>query len=418
MRSKSNGYSSFVGACFFSVLMFLYLYNVSFLSVELITTTRIALFIFLILLFRSAANINKLIYYFKKNLFFTFLFLPFLFWVAVQYVFGGADSTQLSRSVYFFLYVLIFSHVVAVVIGTKSTFLYAVFYAGVFQAVLVIISFMFPEYKEWLVTIVRETGNVALMSNIRSPGFSNGASSALSLVISLSVFSGMLIFKDMQSVVMKLCVLMLVVLIVVSTIFVGRLGLIMSLYFISSILIIALTKSFKNLFVLCVGIGVVFVLGPVVYDYFSQNSVFEGRLLSWAFSFLSGDDATAFNLSKMNIPEFSINNIFFGNGDVTLPSGLNASGSDIGYIQTYYAVGLIMAMYFYILLFIYLFSRLACIRNKLIGVILIAPIFLLEIKEPFIFKYMYPFFALTYLLLSNDKVTRFNKKFGKRLRHA
>lgn len=398
--NKDINHDFFIRATF-SFLIFLFLYNVSFLSMSALTTTRIAIVFFIGLLLLSHNALNTMVRALKKDRIYFLLFTPFIVWNFIHFRFGYGDPTQFARSVYFFIYVLICAPLVAALIKTKERFIFAVFIAGLIQAFFVYVSFVVPEYKDWLATVVQETGNVPLRSKVRSAGFSNGASSALSLVISLSVFSGMLIFKETKHALNRVLVFFGVIFIFASTIFVGRVGLIMSAYFITIILLLSFSNK-KNILVLVAVVGGVAILGPIAYEYLSQNSKFEERVLGWAFSFLTDDDVTADRLVDMNIPPLTINNFFFGNSNVKLSNGLNASGSDIGYIQTYFASGLLMTLYFYILFALYMLKQLLKSSSQLIGLTILLPIFLLEIKEPFTFKYMYPFFALTFLYLSQS----------------
>ena len=389
-----------IAIVFYSVLLFMYLYNVSLLSWTGVTTTRIAILVLAVLVILKKNSLLGLFRFYKKERSFFLLFAPVLIVSFVHYLFGYGDSTQFARSFYFFLYVLAMSPVVAIVIGDKTKFLYAVFIAGILQAFFVYIHFVGPEYREWLTTVVRETGNVPLDSPLRSAGYSNGASSALSVVVSLSVFSGLVLYTDTKGVFIKLSLLVGAVFIMSSTILIGRLGLILSIYFFVTILFLDFWRL-KNIFLLfLMSLIFVFLLAPFLYEFLMLNTKFETRVIGWAFSFLSNDDVTIENLKGMHIPPLTFNNILFGNGLVRLPNGENASGSDVGYIQTYFAMGLVMAFYFYMYVVLYIFKNLLKVGSKFMPFVLIVPLMFIEIKEPFIFKYMYPFFVLVFLYLS------------------
>lgn len=384
--------------------MFMYLYNVSFLSLDGVTTTRIAIVAFVGLLIIKRNCMKEVFRFYRKELIVLLLFLPFIIWNLIHYWIGhGVDSTQFARSFYFFLYVIILSPIVAIVIGDRTRFLYAVFFSGIAQACLVYIHFVMPEYRGWLYTIVRETGNVSLLSEVRSAGFSNGASSALSLVVSLSVFCGMVLYTETKDVLAKIFLLLGTLLIMSSTILIGRLGLIMSFYFFATIFLIKLSALKNIIGIALVSLVVMLFLGQLAFEYLAQNDKFETSVIGWAFSILNNDDVTVERLSHMTIPPLNINNIFIGNGVVKLSNGFNASGSDIGYIQTYFAVGLVMTIYFYIFLLSYLIKHLRKVSSKLIPLVLLAPLMIVELKEPFVFKYMYPFFILVFFYLSTRK---------------
>jgi hypothetical protein len=82
----------------------------------------------------------------------------------------------------------------------------------------------------------------------------------------------------------------------------------------------------------------------------------------------------------------------------------NASGNDSGYIQSYYALGLVVSVLFYGFLAGHLSGYLKASRGKGMHVLLVALMFVIEAKEPFIFKYGMPFFCLAavYLLAARE----------------
>ena len=80
----------------------------------------------------------------------------------------------------------------------------------------------------------------------------------------------------------------------------------------------------------------------------------------------------------------------------------NASGNDSGYIQTYYSSGFILAIAFYISYFWFLLKETKS-KNLFSFLFIIILMFIIEIKEPFIFKYILPFFILNLILLTNKR---------------
>src|SRR5262249_46557179 len=72
----------------------------------------------------------------------------------------------------------------------------------------------------------------------------------------------------------------------------------------------------------------------------------------------------------------------------------NASGNDSGYIQTYYALGLVMAAVFYLAVAALMLKYAIRARYAFPLMALVASMFIVEYKEPFVFKYTYPFFVL------------------------
>jgi len=72
-----------------------------------------------------------------------------------------------------------------------------------------------------------------------------------------------------------------------------------------------------------------------------------------------------------------------------------------GYIQTYYALGFPAALIFYGAFYAYLLSAFARVRTERVALAVLAvAMIVLEVKEPFIFKYALPFFLLVLLALA------------------
>ena len=121
------------------------------------------------------------------------------------------------------------------------------------------------------------------------------------------------------------------------------------------------------------------------------------------------DNDTTDALNEMPVPPLSFETII-GTGRVRSITGNgNASGHDSGYVQTYYSLGLLLAIFFYI--FFLIFAIFLIQRNKFqkyydskkqkILYLLILIVFVIEIKEPFIFHYSFPFFVLSSILNIN-----------------
>lgn len=171
--------------------------------------------------------------------------------------------------------------------------------------------------------------------------------------------------------------------------FTGRTGMLMSIAFtflffnqlnrkekITLTLIIVLSSSFL------INIFEKNVSNDFSLDYFYQKS----------FGIFSGNDNTISALSEMPIPELSIET-FFGTGLSNIIDDSNASGHDSGIIQTYYSIGLIMSIVFFST-YLYVLHRAFSWTTKKIAFFLATIFFLIELKEPFIFKYSHLFIIL------------------------
>jgi hypothetical protein len=105
-------------------------------------------------------------------------------------------------------------------------------------------------------------------------------------------------------------------------------------------------------------------------------------------------------LSEMPIPPLTVETII-GTGMVMHPSGFgNASGHDTGYIQTYYSLGLVFAIVFYLNYYSFLLSHIK-LRKDLFGFLLFILLVFIESKEFFIFSYTYPLFLFSFLITKN-----------------
>ncbi len=92
----------------------------------------------------------------------------------------------------------------------------------------------------------------------------------------------------------------------------------------------------------------------------------------------------------MTIPPLSIETLL-GTG-IVYQEGVLYLGTDIGYIQNYYSLGLILTVAFYSSLLAMLVTFFMQVRSKFFRYYLlffILCMFVVEYKEPFIFKYGY-----------------------------
>jgi hypothetical protein len=102
------------------------------------------------------------------------------------------------------------------------------------------------------------------------------------------------------------------------------------------------------------------------------------------------------DLQSQPVPKLSAETIL-GTGLISRKNGENASGNDSGYVQTYYALGLVMAVSFYSALLALLADSLLRRPDWCLMGFLTLGLLLIELKEPFVFKYIYPFVILTML---------------------
>jgi len=182
-------------------------------------------------------------------------------------------------------------------------------------------------------------------------------------------------------------VFLLIIICGISTVFVGRMGLIISAVFIFGYLLFSFSIiKIRNWAYICLGILVIYQLISSLSFYVSRIDNFnEDYFLNWAFGSFIGKDTSFEDIANQPIPPISIETVF-GTGMVTGPDGIsNASGHDSGYVQTYYSMGLILSVTFY--LFLAYVLALYVKGHGVIAWLLFMVIFVIELKEPFIFKY-------------------------------
>ncbi|MCR9908106.1 hypothetical protein NB545_11595 [Vibrio campbellii] len=364
--------------------LFLFLNNISFIFMPSLTTSRVVL----LFTFLGMILLGRLRFFDKKQLSFIYLCFALSFVNLLVSIYSGGDTTQFSRFVHFALFSLFSAGMYVKLFDDEIQFHKAIVGATLIQVVFVFITYSAPAVNNIIFSYVYVSHN--FLSNLgRAPGLSSSGGATLSLIISFGAFSivRLAIFEK------KTWHLPVMLLICFSQVLVGRTGLLLSL--VSLFILFYYTKIDLKAFVLTI-IGVV-VANALLIDFLLSNEQFLEYTLKWAESTFSGDDQTIKTLMSMGIKEMSTMDVILGSGQVSLQNGLNASGSDIGYVQTFYAAGL-LGVIFYLVLFSFLYSYYRNVSNSRFFLILLLLPFITELKEPFIFKYMVVFFVFTSLL--------------------
>ncbi len=385
-----------------SLAVFGLLYNISFLAVPSATTGRVVL-LWLVLRYRQEIpNVWRgLIDQARIPVAIVGIVAAY---AAAQYVLvGGGDGTQLSRLLNFILYVL--GGAVAVTAASGGSLLRlgmaAVLATGA-QALAILVSFLSPEYRVWLGGVLVQSGNIEFTAALQAPGFSNSSGALLSVTQAMGVFAALLVLSDTERLWARGRLVLAVLLCLVSTVLSGRTGLQLSLIFISGFAIFGGPWSLLR-FSLAGTAGLALLIGwfSELEAWVSQFNPAAGGTFAWAFEFFVSGAATASltDFISQEVPRLTIETVL-GTGRVLDSRGLgNASGHDSGYIQTYYSLGLPMALLLYgslLALFLGVAQRLQ--RYRGVVFMLLGLIFVIEIKEPFMFKYAMPFVLLTLAL--------------------
>lgn len=392
------------------LFMFLLIYNISFLVSPSLSTARLAL------LAVAPVIIIKNPSLFKRSATVSFpvlvVWISATIWSLILYYYNGwADNTQVSRLIHFFMYSLLGAHVTVILCNGERTKFLAYFGAATaLQAVLVFWSFFSEELRDVLAQNLVQSGNIPLTSRMRSSGLSNSSGAALSLIQAYGVLACLAVADIRRRNSLRVSWILMALLVMMSTVMIGRTGLYLSVLLFMSYL--ARWLFFKRSSLLLIAIFLVSAgLVTVIFIYF-QGDGRAHRVGSWAGElFVHGDVDSVKGLASMPIPELTTRTIV-GTGMVAGAHG-NISGHDSGYIQTYYAMGLVMSFVFYFVLFCFVAWNV--INNnkgdRLLMALAAASMVVAEVKEPFIFKYVIPFFVFA-LIFSGTERKRKSRAFA------
>jgi hypothetical protein len=379
----------------YGLCIFLFLNNVSLNMMTSLTSSRLVFIVVVVMMmFKNKINFNLD----NRGLSFFIFSVILAFYSACISSFLGGDLIQFSRLIHFSFYSIIAPFIVLYLIPDEKTFHESIVIATLIQVFFVVLTYTSPSFNAVLFSYVYSDG--AFQENLaRAPGFSSSGGAVLSVIISLGAFSTLKLSR-LRKESWHLTVLLLITL---STIIVGRTGLllcVMALLLYAPRVKVSVRPLLLSSF--CAIVLYLTLLKPLL-----SNEQFINYTLNWAISGLNGSDGTASALLSMGLPSMSISEIIFGAGLVSLPNGLNASGSDVGYVQTYFSLGIILTVAFYSTFLLFLASYFVQAKDKTFILFLIAIMLLVEFKEPFIFKYFISFYVLTSILYSdNIKVVR------------
>jgi hypothetical protein len=389
---------------FLSGLLFLFVYNFSLQAAPSVSSGRIALLLMLVLYLRRAspflrtAGLGYLVSMVSVNI--------CLAWALfLQFDPPYQDTIQISRLVHFQLYVLLGSVLFAIAHrGDAREFAISFSIAATVQTGFVLYGFLSVEYRIWIVNTLVQSGNTDIETDVRSPGLTSSIGAALSLIQFIGVCCLLYVSYTSRSGFVRVLTAAMAVVMLASLVVVGRTG----LYLSAVVFAIYVTYSLASIrristIVPTVACLVVFLL--IFQDSFSamtDSSISVGDTFAWAFDwYLEGESSSANALIAMEIPRLTVET-FMGTGLVGTPDGGNASGHDSGYIQNYYALGLFFVAVFYAgLLFLYVWLIL---KHRIgWGWFPLMVMLVVEVKEPFILKYVLPFAVLTVFLCQGSR---------------
>jgi hypothetical protein len=336
----------------------------------------------------------------NKDAFVFFAVLLILNIVAIFQFINSDDFIQSSRLFWFTIYSIITPFLLLKIFKDKIDFLNAFFIATTIQSIITIGSFLNPEFKQFILSAIVVGGN-DIKDGFRAIGFTSASGAAFSVIQFCGVFSGLMLLKyTRDNLIKSIFILIFIVIGLLSTLIIGRTGLLCSI--IAIIYFLFINFNLKKAILYSV---ITFIISQINFINLLENQT-EGIdgfniefFKNWIEDgFILKNNNTVEAISRMPIPPLSLNTIV-GTGEVfDAEKSVNTSGHDSGYIQTYFSLGFVFAIVFYVSYFLFLI-RITKLKNLLILLFLIFILFVVEFKEPFIFKYILPFYILTLTVL-------------------
>lgn len=403
---------------FGAVILFLLVYDTSFVQLGALTTARAAVIFLTIFYLRESIKIFFRFTFNNAAAIFGFFFICIYSLILVLYS-DSEDVVIFSRATWFIIYCLFSPFLILPLCKFDlRIFLRTYFLCSIFQSFFVFISMSSLDYREWMQANINIGGNIDIMKSFRSLGLSGAGGATLSLQLALGFISGLILLDDRvekKSMLDIGYIFLGLFAVFAAEIFVGRTGLLFCI--ISLLFYLFLVFKFN------IGILFVFILTSIFsalgFKYFINSGLFGANydvdsIFDWSFSVFSrqGDGTLSELLTQFNeTPSLDWFDFIFGTGRVLSSTGNNFAGSDSGYIQTFYALGLPISILLYGSVFLLLFSllRRAVYFNKISGLFLVTACFALELKEPFIHKYSMVQFLVVLFLLT-DPFLRGGKK--------
>jgi hypothetical protein len=378
------------------LLVFFIIYDIEFSFLPYLTTARISFFVLLIVTF------NKL--KFDSNFFWGSVIFGSIFLYSLIQSYFSSEPTQSLRIFWFVLYGWILPSILCSYINRASQFFNFLFIAVSIQAVLVILMFFNLEIRTQVLQLIRVATNITDESSFqRAFGFTSLTGATFSIVQSLGFFAGVYQLKVNANNIApykKLLQWLALIIILLSTFLIGRTGVLMALGFATYYFLFVSGVKGKLITLLLVFLLLQLNIGLFFINITESVSGFNPEwFIEWIQEgFVLKNNYTVQYLNTMYVPPFNDETVV-GLGRVEAENGIgNASLNDSGYIQTYYSLGFFMSFVFYGSYLVLSVDRWIVGNRDLFILFLLILTFVIEYKEPFIFKYSLPFVLTTILL--------------------
>lgn len=399
-----------------SLISFFYIYDIGINSLPtLVSSRKIVLFGLIIYFF-----INKQFIKIDKKFLVFFLIIIFLgiyiFLILFTSNTFSHENSILSRYIYFVLYGLIGSYLIMNIFNSLDTFLNCVKYAGVYQSFIIFCIFSFEAVREFCNNNFINEGNISfLRATDRGTGL--GAEGAyLTILLFLSIICCIYFILKKVNIINNILVICILS---VASFIVGRTGLyatiLIIMYFVVKEIFTKHNLTIKTIIIFLVSIVLIIFSIILVLKLSQSNERIEKiiRVFSGILNFEEGDRSINM-LKQMEIPQFNVN-FLFGYGIYRgIINGINFQ-NDMGYIQSYFSMGIIGSVVFYGYILYYLKYCLRKIRSTdkniyLLLRLLLLVLIVIEIKEPFFIKGItMSFYIIFCYLLEGNKCGQYYK---------
>lgn len=375
-----------------------------------LTTRRFAVLVAIIALFIKSKQVRQVwtLMNSKKVRSFFVLILLVACISFIHFLSRNVDNTVATYSepwffLYIILYVLVFSLFCAVEFQSLKEFAFVLVGVYLFQTLIIIRGLLNPSFR----TFIYETFNNSagddrfgktVEEGTRLMGI-NLAGAAGSIKMSTAAMS--LVLLKMTNQIKTLWFWVFYAIIMLGTVFVGRTGILVEMG-----LLVPMVLSGKgrmgNLFQIVV-VGII-LISTIMSVLSLLDPVVSEVLWDWMTESFHASDRAAVNegVLKGGIPPFSMDFIL-GTG---METGYTLNGitydTDSGLIRTYMAYGIIGFILYYLAMFKLLTAHKLHFAPKSINVFFktcVALAFIIEYKEPFMMKYMFPWAILACMLI-------------------
>ena len=389
-------------------LIFNLIYDISFQGIPFLSTGRIAV------LFLVITGFNKLKLVVKEYKNFSLIMIILLLLSLIQSLISF-DNTQFSRLFYFILYSLVSSFLIAHRIKDLKKITWLLLIAISLQALILIYVFFNPSIKLLLSDYIVYGSNFTAEYLYRSFGVTSSSGAALSLTQGLGCGIGFYLL-NLYKKRFNWIAFILTFLCFFSTIFVGRTGLVLSLILILVYTITSLNiKSFLRYSLVLIIVSSLGIVNTLKTNLESIQGFSTEYFFDWLSQVIELRDNKTINALARDqlIPELTLQTVFIGTGTISI-DGANTSGHDSGFVQTYYSLGLLATVLFYLSFSAFIVQNFKILNNRKLLFFICFTILAMEFKEPMLFKYSEGFIFLT--VLFSMKYEKLNKIKQKKIR--